>query len=396
MLRNHRRAPLLRMLRVLRALASTTTAVLACCAISPAHAQDLLVGQIASQSNIITSANAKGLYLGMKTYFDFINAQGGINGRQVKIVNKDDDIKPAKMIEMTKEFADNKDVLVLAAYQGTAGLTELAKQDLVAKLGFALVSPLSGDKNIVGAANIFPFRSGYPAEVTALIKEAVSTGKKKVVLVTWNVSFGPAMLAFAQEAAKKEKLNIVKFITMDAKSPDKEPAVVKEAVDATVKEAPDAVMMLIATKYAADYTRQIKNSPAAGAQLYTLSVEPAAELVEAAGVDKARGIIITQAIPFPFSATLPMVFEYQKLMKKYSPDTPLSFSTLEGFAAGKITAEALRRASPNPTREKVLKALLTMGEYDLGGVYVNYSATERRGWGAVDLSVIGTGGKLLR
>jgi branched-chain amino acid transport system substrate-binding protein len=386
---NHRRAPW-------RALFRAFTATLACFAISSAHGQDLLVGQIASQSNIITSANAKGLYAGMKVYFDYVNAQGGIGGRQVKIVNKDDDTKAAKMIEMTKEFAADKDVLVLAAYQGTAGLTELAKQDLVGKLGFALVSPLSGDKSIVGAANIFPFRSGYPAEVATLIKEAVSTGKKKVVLVTWNVSFGPAMLAFAQETAKKENLNIVKFITMDAKSPDKEAAVVKEAVDATVKEAPDAVMMLIATKYAADYTRQIKNSPAASAQLYTLSVEPAAELVEAAGPEKARGIIITQAIPFPFSATLPMVFEYQKLMKKYSPETPLSFSTLEGFAAGKITAEALRRASPNPTREKVLKALYSMGEYDMGGVYVNYSATERRGWGSVDLSVIGTGGKLLR
>jgi len=385
MLRNH-----------LRVLLRAFTAVLACCAISSAQGQDLLVGQIASQSNILTSANAKGLYLGMKAYFDYVNAQGGIGGRKVRIVNKDDDVKAAKMIEMTKEFAADKDVLVLAAYQGTGSLTELAKQDLLSKLGFALVSPLSGDKNIVGAPNIFPFRSGYPDEVVALIKEAVSTGKKKVVLVTWNVTFGPAMLQFSQEVAKRENLNISKFITMDAKSPDKADAVVKDAVAATVKEAPDAVIMLIATKYAADFTRQIKNSPAASAQLYTLSVEPAAELVEAAGAEKARGIIISQAVPFPFSATLPLVFEYQKLMKQYAPGVALSFSTLEGFAAGKITAEALRRAGANPTREKVLKALYNMGEFDMGGVYVNYSTTERRGWGSVDLSVIGTNGKLLR
>jgi len=379
-----------------RALSCALAAVLGWLAVSSVHAQDLLVGQIASQSNILTQANAKGLYQGMKAYFDYVNAQGGIGGRPVRIVNKDDDVKAAKMIEMTKEFAADKDVLVLAAYQGTGSLTELAKQDLLSKLGLALVSPLSGDKNIVGAPNIFPFRSGYPDEVTALIKEAVSTGKKRVVLLTWNVTFGPAMKPFAEEVAKRENLNLAASIVMDAKSPSTADAAVKEAVAATVKTDPDAVIMLIATKYAADYTRQIKNSAAAGAQIYTLSVEPAAELVEAAGVEKARGIIIAQAVPFPFSATLPLVFEYQKLMKQYAPDVPLSFSTLEGFAAGKITAEALRRASPNPTREKVLKALYNMGEYNLGGVYVHYSAEQRRGWGSVDLSVIGANGKLLR
>ncbi len=36
------------------------------------------------------------------------------------------------------------------------------------------------------------------------------------------------------------------------------------------------------------------------------------------------------------------------------------------------------------------------GDFDLGGVYVNYSPKARRGWGTVDLTVIGPSGKLLR
>jgi ABC-type branched-subunit amino acid transport system substrate-binding protein len=83
-------------------------------------------------------------------------------------------------------------------------------------------------------------------------------------------------------------------------------------------------------------------------------------------------------------------------MKEYAPQEALSFSTLEGFIAGKITVEAIRRAGRNPTRAGVLKALASMGEYDLGGVYVNYSPKERRGWGQIDLTVIGANGKLLR
>jgi len=83
-------------------------------------------------------------------------------------------------------------------------------------------------------------------------------------------------------------------------------------------------------------------------------------------------------------------------MKQHAPSEPLSFSTLEGFVAAKITVEALKRAGPKPTREKVLKALTNMGELDLGGVYVHYSPKARNGWGGVDLTVIGAGGKLLR
>jgi ABC-type branched-subunit amino acid transport system substrate-binding protein len=163
-----------------------------------------------------------------------------------------------------------------------------------------------------------------------------------------------------------------------------------------VKESPDAVILLLGGRPAPELIKQIRNSPAEYAQLYVMSVVPPADLIKAAGEAKARGIVFAQAVPFPFSATLPLVNEYQRLMKQYAPNEALSFSTLEGFVTGKITVEALKRAGPKPTREKVLKALVNLGEFDLGGVYVNYSPKARNGWGMVDLIVIGPNGKLLR
>ena len=44
----------------------------------------------------------------------------------------------------------------------------------------------------------------------------------------------------------------------------------------------------------------------------------------------------------------------------------------------------------------MLKALSELGEYNLGGLYVNYSPKARLGWGGVDLTIIGENGKLLR
>jgi ABC-type branched-subunit amino acid transport system substrate-binding protein len=300
------------------------------------------------------------------------------------------------MVELTREYIADKRVVALTGYVNTGGITEVSKANLPGEAGIALIAPLQGDKSIVGAANFFPFRSGYPDEVTALVKEASNTQKKKLAIVYWNITFGPAMQKIAQEAAQKFGVNVVATVPIDAQAQDKFDPIMKEAVAAVVKQAPDAILMLISGRYSLEFVKQIKNSESADAQLYAMSIVPPGDVVKAVGEAKARGLVIAQAVPFPFSATLQIVSEYQKTMKQYAPNEPLSFSTLEGFVGGKITVEAIKRAGKNPTRAGVLKALSSMGEYDLGGVYVNYSSKERRGWGQIDLTVIGAAGKLLR
>jgi ABC-type branched-subunit amino acid transport system substrate-binding protein len=379
-------------------LARALAALASCAIFSYAQGQDLLIGQVSSQTSPVTAANAKGLYAGFNVYLAYVNDKGGIHGRKVKLVNKDDQLKPGVMTQMTKEFIADKSVLALAAYQNTGGITELAKLNIAGDSGIAMIAPFQGDKSIVSAPNFFPFRTGYPDEVLAMIKEAVFTQKHKVVVLYQTATYGPAMMQLAQDEGKKQGLNIVATVKVDNTIQDKAKyeAEIKAGAAAVAKETPDAVIMLIGGRPVPDLVKAIKDSSAADAQLYLMSVVAAADVVRVAGDAKARGIVISQAVPFPFSATLPVVGEYQKLMKQYAPSEPLSFSTLEGFCAAKITVEALKRAGPKPTREKVLKAISNLGEYDLGGVYVDYTPKERNGWGKVDLTVIGPSGKLLR
>jgi ABC-type branched-subunit amino acid transport system substrate-binding protein len=378
-----------------RVLQVVGVVILAVLAISLARGQDLVVGQVSSQTSPVTAMNAKGLYAGLNVYFEHVNAQGGVNGRKVKLVNKDDQLAQGRMIEQTKEFVADKSVIALVAYQNTAGITELAKSGVVGQSGIALIAPFQGDRTIVSAEGFYPFRSGYPDEVAAMVKEALFQQKKRVVIVYQSATFGPSMLKLAKELAAKEKLNIVAEVVVETVAADKVDASVKDAGIAVAKADPDAILLLMGGRAAPMTVGAIKNSSAQDAQLYGMSILPSAEVYKAAG-DKARGIVITQAVPFPYSATLPIVSQYQKLMKQYAPNEPLSFTTLEGFIAGKITVEAIKKAGANPTREKVLKALNSMGQYDLGGIYVDYSPKARNGWGSVDLTVIGANGKLLR
>jgi ABC-type branched-subunit amino acid transport system substrate-binding protein len=379
-----------------KAFAWTVAALLSVNLVAPAAAQEILIGQVASKTNLVTGANGRGMATGINVYLSAVNAAGGVGGKQVKLLSKEDDANAGKMMDATRELVANKDVVALIGFVNTSGLAEIAKKNVLADAGIALVAPLQGDKGIVGADNFFPFRSGYPDEVTALVKEAAATQKKKVVVAWYNVTFGPAMQALAE--AELKKLGIAAaFVKVDAQAPpEKFNDVMKDVSSQVIKENPDAVIMLLSSKYVAELTKAIKNSAANSAQVYAMSVVWADDIVKAAGEDKARGAVIAQAVPFPYSATLPFVGEYQRAMKQYAPNEQLSFPSLEGYAAAKITVEALKRAGANPTREKVLKSLYGMGEYNLGGIYVDYSAKARRGWGSVDLTVIGPKGKLLR
>jgi ABC-type branched-subunit amino acid transport system substrate-binding protein len=120
------------------------------------------------------------------------------------------------------------------------------------------------------------------------------------------------------------------------------------------------------------------------------------QFVKVAGLDNARGVVISQAMPYPQDNALAVVREYQKIMKQYAPDRPLHFFSLEGFMGAKIAVEAIRRAGPNPTRAKVIAALNTMKDFDLGDFLVSYSATQRAGSKLVDLTIIGKDGRLYR
>lgn len=133
-----------------------------------------------------------------------------------------------------------------------------------------------------------------------------------------------------------------------------------------------------------------------GAQLYNISVVDPAELVKLAGLKNAHGLGISQVVPYPFAPTLPVIREYQDLLRRYAPGQHINYTSFEEFLGAKVLVEALRRAGPNPTRRKVIEALEGLNNFDLGGVSVSYAPSNRLGSRYVEVTVIGSSGKLLK
>ena len=80
----------------------------------------------------------------------------------------------------------------------------------------------------------------------------------------------------------------------------------------------------------------------------------------------------------------------------YIEDAVLAMLRRQEFIGAKVLVAGLRKAGPNPTREKIVKALETLNKYDVGGFAVSFAPDNRIGSRFVEVTIIGKNGSLLR
>lgn len=170
---------------------------------------------------------------------------------------------------------------------------------------------------------------------------------------------------------------------------------VASAVRAILASDAQAVIMIAINRATAAFIKQYRGA-GGGAQLYNISVVNPAEIVRLAGQKNAHGLGISQVVPFPYTSTLPVIREYRALLAKYAPAHAVNYTSFELFLGAKVLTEALRRAGPKPSRAAIIQALEGMRDFDLGGMNVGFSSTNRVGSKFVEVTVIGSHGRLLR
>ena len=91
----------------------------------------------------------------------------------------------------------------------------------------------------------------------------------------------------------------------------------------------------------------------------------------------AEGTLGLCYYPDPNQSDAPGVAAYRRLMARYFPDEKLNRYSLYGYAFGQMVAEGLRRAGPNPTRERFIDAMESIKQWDSGGILppVTFSKT---------------------
>lgn len=367
-------------------------AVLLCgAAAAPLHAAGVVIGQVAPLSGVLASTGAQ-MVQGGSIYFDWVNAQGGVHGTIIRHEVVDDGYKVADTVRLTRAMLARPEVVALYGFAGTANITQLLSDGVLERGAVALVAPYTGGESLRNPFNpwIFHVRAGYGDEAEHMVQQLTTLGVNRVAVMYQDDGFGKAGLAGVEAALARRKLKLVVAAGYE-RNTDK----VDQAVQAIKAADVQAVIMIAINKPAAAFIQRYREQGGT-ARLYSISVVDPAELVRLAGAGNAHGLGVSQVVPYPYRPSLPVVREYQTLLKKYAPGAEASYTSFEQFLGAKVLVEALRRAGPEPSRAKVIKALESLRELDLGGITFSYSPTNRVGSRFVEMTVIGSNGRLLK
>jgi branched-chain amino acid transport system permease protein len=358
---------------------------------SSAQAADLTVVQVAPLTGVLSSTGQQ-MVLGGKIYFDWVNDQGGIHGAKIKHVVVDDGYKVEETVRLTKEALDKPETLALFGFAGTANIAKLLSDGVLEAGGAPLVGPYTGGEVLRNPFNpyIFHVRAGYADETEHMVNQVATLGMSRIAVMYQNDAFGKAGLAGVEAAVAKRKMTLVVAAPYERNTDQ-----VQGAVKLIKASDAQAVIMISVNRSTAAFAAQYREA-GGGGQLYNISVVDPAELIKLAGFKSVHGLGISQVVPYPFMASKPAVREYQTLLQKYGNGQPINYTSFEEFLAAKVLVEGLRRAGPGPTRAKLVKALESMDNFDLGGTRVGFSSSNRIGSRYVEVTVIGSNGKLMR
>lgn len=328
----------------------------------------------------------------IQAYFGQLNKAGGVNGRKIELIALDDGYETDRALANTKTLIKDKQAFALLGFFGTTP-TEATMNTVFGPAGVPLVGTISGAPSLrqpissnPHARFMFHIRASYNDETEAIVNQMVAIGLRRIAVFYQNDGFGKAGLDGVTAALKRHNLTPAAVATVERNSLD-----VNAAVQSVAKANPQAVVMVTLYKPSAAFIRAMKQA-GQHPMFMTLSPVGTEQLVDTLG-NEARGIGISQVVPYPWNDTIPVVRDYQKIAPKPGK---YSYYGLEAYLTARVMVEGLRRAGRDLTREKLVSALESINNVDFGGYRVNYSTTARSGSRFVEMTVIGPGGKVLR
>lgn len=374
------------------AAALLTVALLA---VWPAHAaREVVIAQSAPLTGVIAGAGDE-YTSGAAAYFAGVNAKGGVYGRKIRVALKDDAYKPDATLQNTRDFLDRDQPVALFGYIGTANIAALNKSNVLSDNKIALLAPFTGASELRTPHNpyLFHIRASYTDETAKMVEHLYTLGLRKFAIFYQNDGFGKGGLSGAEAALTKLNLKAVATGSYERTKADDVEAAAKAIADAK----PDAVIMVAVSKASSALVTKLRDS-GSRARLFSISVVNVAELVKNAGDSAARGVGVSQVMPYPYnmSSPVPVVREFRAAMKQYAPTKAITYTSMEGYIAAKVMVEAIKRARADPSREKVLAQLNSMRDYDVGGFKIDFNDDNHVGSRFVEVTVIGREGKLMR
>ena len=365
-------------------------AAFACCLNTHGHAEDgvskdsILFGQVAAL-NGPAQALGQGMREGILAAFEEANRAGGINGRKLELKSIDDGYEPEKTIEATNKAINDDKVFALVGAVGTP--TSKAGQPIATAAKVPFIGPFTGAEFLRNPFNryVVNIRASYFQETEAWVEHLTNDlGVTRIAILYQDDAFGLAGLAGVKKAMEKRNLSLVAEGTFKRNT-----TAIKSALLEIMKGQPQAVVTVGPYKPIAAFiklARQLK----VDATFVAISFVGSDSLAQELGSEGA-GVVVSQVVPFPGDKSLPVVASYQSALAAVNEKSKPGFVSLEGYLAGRLVVEAIKRIPGEPTREAFLD-IVEREPFDLGGMKLTFSATQNQGSTRVYFTVLQSNG----
>jgi len=344
--------------------------------------KEILLGQSCALEGP-ARALGTGMRAGLQAAFAEANAAGGIDGRKIRLISKDDGYEPKKAIANTTSLIETEKVFLLIGEVGTP--TSKAVVPMVEKANVPFFGPFTGAEFLRNPFKkcVVNVRGSYYQEMEKLAEYLVDKKKlTKIACFYQNDGYGQAGLSGIKLALKRRKMELIAEGTYERNT-----VAVKGGLLKIRRAKPDAVIMVGAYKPCAAFIKLAKKVGMKETVYCNISFVGTEALRKELGAD-GEGCIISQVVTYPWDESIPLVKAFTAAMKKHQSDQRIDFVSLEGYMVGKLFCMTAKQAGGNLTRENFLAAVTATKTFDLGGITLTFGQEDHQGMDKVFLTTI--------
>jgi branched-chain amino acid transport system substrate-binding protein len=330
-----------------------------------------------------TKENGRQMNLGINAAFAKVNDEGGVNGRQLKLITYDDGYEPSRTLEGMKQLYERDRVFGFIGNTGTP--TAAASVPYALEHRALFFAPYTG-ANVVRRdppdRYVFNYKPSYVEETEAAVKYLLRIRKispRQIAAFVQNDAFGDAGYAGVMKTYRALSIgdtNILK-LTYVRNTIDVDDAVKQLR---SQKVPIRAIVMTATYRAAAKFIEKTRDLFPGLIYTNVSAVGPSslAEELVLLGPRFTENIIVTHAVP-AVAGYSSLVLDYKNMLQKYFPSERPDYFSLEGFIAATLLIDALRRCGSQIDTEKLVDTLESTHNLDLGlGVPLSFSRSEHQ------------------
>ena len=324
--------------------------------------KDIRIGNIVPYSGPLSEFGAIGR--AEAAYFDMVNDRGGINGRKIRFITRDDNSDPSTALELTRDLVEKDGVDLMFGSFGTPG--NIATRWYLNEKKIPQLFVASGDEEL-SQARAFPWTMGWQppfrseGRIYANYIQAYYP-RKKIVVLWQNDQFGRMLYKGIQEGLGDLNRHVLVDVAFDISDQHLEGHV------SILKRAGADIFVFLGVPSTASKVIQL----AASLNWHPVIIvnDASASIANAmapAGLETSAGVISAASLKDPSDPAWkddPAMKDWFAFMDKYHQvESTNNSAALYGYAAAEALTRVLRQCGDDLSRDNIMRQAASLRDY---------------------------------